>query len=137
VGEGLRSVGMSPIGPNQERVLYPARRSPFKGRGILRGIPDFIMLVSLAALLPPLARPSHCALGALRWIVSGETMTTVGGPGTTLRRIGPSRNSLVLGPPASIMGSDLARNRAPTLRFAPPQCRSRFLMYRLAGSGRT
>jgi hypothetical protein len=73
---------MSPIGPNQERVLYPARRSPFKGRGILRGVPDFIMLVSLAALLPPLARPSHCALEALRKSVSGETMTTPGGAGT-------------------------------------------------------
>jgi hypothetical protein len=81
-GEGLRSVGMSPIGPNQERVLYPARRSPFKGRGILRGVPDFIMLVSLAALLPPLARPSHCALGALRWVVGGENMTTPGGTRT-------------------------------------------------------
>jgi hypothetical protein len=115
---------MSPIGPNQERVLYPARRSPFKGRGILRGIPDFIMLVSLAALLPPLARPSHCALGALRWIVSGETMTTVGGTGTTLRRIGPSRNSLVLGPPASIVGLELSVYLALTLCFAPVLCRN-------------
>ena len=32
-GEGLRSVGMSPIGPNQERVLYRAPRSPFIGPG--------------------------------------------------------------------------------------------------------
>jgi hypothetical protein len=44
VGEGLRSVEVTPS-PNQERVLYPARRSPFKGRGILRGVGPFIWSV--------------------------------------------------------------------------------------------
>ena len=48
-GEGLRSVEVTPS-PNQERVLYPARRSPFIGLG-LYGAPVFIMLVSLAAPL--------------------------------------------------------------------------------------
>jgi hypothetical protein len=32
-----------------------------------------------------LARPSLCALEALRWLVGGETMTTPGGAGTTPR----------------------------------------------------
>jgi hypothetical protein len=31
-----------------------------------------------------LARPSHCALEPLRGTLGGETMTTVGGAGTTL-----------------------------------------------------
>jgi hypothetical protein len=35
-GEGLRSVGVLPIDPIQERVLYPAHRSPFTGRGSLQ-----------------------------------------------------------------------------------------------------
>jgi hypothetical protein len=37
-GEGLRSVGVAPTSPNQERVLYPAHRSTFTGRGILRDV---------------------------------------------------------------------------------------------------
>jgi hypothetical protein len=42
VGEGLRSVEVKPS-PNQERVLYPAHRSPFigpglSGSGLARGI---------------------------------------------------------------------------------------------------
>src|SRR5215208_3340638 len=41
-GEGLRSVGVAPTSPIQERVLYPAHRSTFKGRGILRGPSPFI-----------------------------------------------------------------------------------------------
>src|SRR3954470_23749014 len=32
-GEGLRSVGAASTSPIQERILYPARRSPFMGRG--------------------------------------------------------------------------------------------------------
>src|SRR5215212_10116498 len=78
-GEGLRSVGVAPKSPIQERVLYPARRSLFIGPGslgrftrpfalprpdkpcsyqddrvrvILRGVPAFIMLALLAALFP-------------------------------------------------------------------------------------
>src|SRR5215212_2284527 len=42
VGEGLRSVGVAPTSPIQERVLYPAHRSTFRGRGILRGPGPFI-----------------------------------------------------------------------------------------------
>jgi hypothetical protein len=38
--------------PNQERVLYPARRSPFIEPG-LYGALAFIMPMLLAALLPP------------------------------------------------------------------------------------
>jgi len=88
-------------------VLYPAHRSPFKGRGILRGVPDFIMLVSLAALFPPLARPSHCAPEALRCVVDGETMTTPGGAGTSCQshlqhpRARPSGLSHRVGAPTS------------------------------------
>ena len=36
-GEGLRSVGADGELPIQERVLYPAPRSPFTGRGPVRG----------------------------------------------------------------------------------------------------
>jgi hypothetical protein len=43
----------------------------------------------------------------------------------------------VLGPPASIMGSEPPGYRAPALRFAPLLSRRVFLMYRLAGSNRT
>jgi hypothetical protein len=36
-GEGLRSVGADGELPIQERVLYPAPRSPFTGRGVFSG----------------------------------------------------------------------------------------------------
>jgi hypothetical protein len=52
--EGERAKVLGRLGwcpsSNQERVLYPARRSPFIGLG-LYGAPVFIMLVSLAAPL--------------------------------------------------------------------------------------
>ncbi len=37
-GEGLRSVGVLPIDPIQERFLYPAPRSTFTGRGSLHWV---------------------------------------------------------------------------------------------------
>jgi hypothetical protein len=41
-------------------------------------------LAALGLPYPPAARPSHCALSALRGTLGGETMTTPGGAGTTL-----------------------------------------------------
>ena len=44
-GEGLDSVGVAPTSPIQERVLYPAPRSPFMGQVILRGPGPFIWFI--------------------------------------------------------------------------------------------
>jgi hypothetical protein len=84
VGEGLRSVEVKPS-PNQERVLYPAHRSPFIGPG-LSGSGLYNVCIVGRVVLPSLATtwPSLCALGALRWVVCGATMTSPGGVGTTL-----------------------------------------------------
>src|SRR5215213_2590214 len=66
-------------------------------------------IMSSAALFghPSLARPSLCALSAL------------GGHNTTPRCVA---RLLVLGAPASIMGSELSVYLTPALRFAPSRC---------------
>src|SRR5215203_6260207 len=64
-----------------------------------------------AALSPALAlaaRPSLCALEALREIVCGATMTAPGGA-CALRKA--SRNTPVGGPPVSLIRSELSLNR--------------------------
>jgi hypothetical protein len=78
-GEGLRSVGVAPTSPIQERVLYPAPRSPFIGPG-LSGSGLYNVCIVGRVVLPSLATtwPSLCALGALRWVVCGATMTSPG-----------------------------------------------------------
>jgi hypothetical protein len=60
VGEGLRSVEVTPS-PNQERVLYPARRSPFiepglSGSGLYTALGRAFSFVSPANLV----RPARC-----------------------------------------------------------------------------
>ena len=55
------------------------------------------------------ARPSLCALEAVRVICGGASMTTPGGARTTPH---------VLGAPASIMGSELSAYLAPILFLA-------------------
>jgi hypothetical protein len=123
-GEGLRSVGAEPIDPIQERVLYPAPRSPFTGRGRLQlvnpGPRHAATVLGRAGWSHPAARPLLCALEALRLVAGGETMSTPGAPGTTPR---PGVLRLIaLGAPASILGSELSVYLAPALRFfAPPQ----------------
>jgi hypothetical protein len=93
-GEGLRSlrsVGMAIL--NQERLLYPAPRSPFIGPGLSgSGLYNALGRAFWAPLL--LGAAFTCALSALRGTSSGETMTTPGGAGTT--------HPPVLGAPASI-----------------------------------
>jgi hypothetical protein len=82
VGEGLRSVEVTPS-PNQERVLYPARRSPFIEPGLSGSGLYTALGLPWVALCPPLgARPSLCTLEALRGTLSGATMTIPGGSGT-------------------------------------------------------
>src|SRR5215210_4486505 len=60
VGEGLRSVEVTPS-PNQERVLYPARRSPFIEPGL-----------SGSGLFHALSRPD-AGLDAVRPLVYADT----------------------------------------------------------------
>jgi hypothetical protein len=64
------------------------------------------------------ARPSLCALDALRRSVSGANIPTPVGR-AHFREQG---NCYVLGASASIMGSELPRCRAPALRFAAVLC---------------
>ena len=55
--EGLRSVGADGELPIQERVLYPAPRSPFTGRGLVERInpgPRLAATVLGRAFLTPL-----------------------------------------------------------------------------------
>jgi hypothetical protein len=128
-GEGLRSVGADGELPIQERVLYPAPRSPFIGPG-LSGSGLYNVCIVGRVVLPSLATtwPSLCALGALRWVVCGATMTSPGGVGTTLCCKTPP----VLAPPASIMGRSYQSTWLRPLRFAPVPGRRVFLTYRSA-----
>ena len=75
-----------------------------------------LVAASFSALLFS-TRPSLCLLEALRWAVSGETMTTPGGTRTPYEiQLRPP----VLGAPASIIGSGLPPLPlcgTPTLRF--------------------
>ena len=48
----------------------------------LSGSGLYTALGRAASLIALLARPSHYALEALRWVVGGETITTPGGAGT-------------------------------------------------------
>ena len=66
-GEGLRSVGADGELPIQERVLYPAPRSPFTGRGSHTsqagyGAPALIMLLAALFSLFPTAFGAAFAL---------------------------------------------------------------------------
>jgi hypothetical protein len=79
-GEGLRSVGVAPIPqPRACALSCPSlavyRAGALWGSGLYNA-----HVVGRAA--PPLARPSLCALSALRSSVGGATMTTPGGAGT-------------------------------------------------------
>jgi hypothetical protein len=104
VGEGLRSVEVT-SSPNQERVLYPARRSPFIGLG-LYGAPAFIMPLAALFWIPLLWRGrSPCTLEALRGTSGGATMVIPGGAGTALTE-STVTFSHVLGAPASLIGSE-------------------------------
>ena len=52
----------------------------------LSGSGLYASIMAVAALFFPLpARPSPCALEALRWVVGGENMTTPGGTRTRYR----------------------------------------------------
>src|SRR5215204_6716210 len=75
----------------------------------------------LAALSLPFGAAFTCALSALRGTSGGATMTIPGGDGhnTTPRCVA---RLLVLGAPASIMGSELSVYLTPALRFAPSRC---------------
>ena len=96
----------------------------------LSGSGFYASIMAVAALFFPLpARPSPCALEALRWVVGGETMTTPVG-----RAHDTDTTTSVFGSPASIMGRSPLADRVPTLRCAPLLYRRVFLMYRLAGS---
>jgi hypothetical protein len=84
---GLRAKVLGRLGwrpsPNQERVLYPARRSPFIEPGLSGSGLYTALGLPWVALCPPLgARPSLCTLEALRGTLSGATMTIPGGSGT-------------------------------------------------------
>jgi hypothetical protein len=79
-GEGLRSVGVAPIPqPRACALSCPSlavyRAGALWGSGLYNA-----HVVGRAA--PPLARPSLCALSALRSSVGGATMTTPGGART-------------------------------------------------------
>jgi hypothetical protein len=84
---GLRAKVLGRLGwcpsSNQEHVLYPAHRSPFIGPG-LSGSGLYNVLWPRCFLSYPSfpARPSLCALEALRKVVGGANMTTPGGAGT-------------------------------------------------------
>jgi hypothetical protein len=87
-------------------------------------IPAFILSLAAHFGSPSLARPSHCALKALREISGGATITIPGGVGTT-RFVSHLYNSSshVLGTPASLIkGRSSPTNRALALRFAPSRC---------------
>src|SRR5829696_1617661 len=78
--------GFPPVGVVKRRVLRGLWRR-LVGVGIigpeLSGSGLYASIMAVAALFFPLpARPSPCALEALRWVVGGEKMTTPGGTRT-------------------------------------------------------
>ena len=99
------------------------------------GAPASIMRSELAGLLG--SGPSLCALEALRGTSGGETMTIPGGAGTLCKRTDNFLRARRIGFYHGVGASTEPPLGAPTLRFAPVLCCRVFLMYRLAGLGRT
>src|SRR5215217_2274298 len=113
---GLRPVALPR--PDSLCSLHQRGRRLFDRAGALRGTGLYNAL-GRAGWSHPGARPSLCALEALRCVVGGETMTTPGGTRTACY---VCLNLPVLGAPASIMGSEPPGYRAPAfiLSLAAP-----------------
>src|SRR5918993_3348056 len=125
-GEGLRSVGVEPTNPIQERVLFPAPRPPSTGRSILRSLSPFVRSTDAKKGRP---RPLYFASRP-----SGGHISNAGGcTATLLARISNKplfvNKSLICaicsGPPGSTIDSSLSRaplippprNSDPAFRF--------------------